>query len=218
MPNHVENRVECSNIEALWMLRDFDLIVPMPLSLNVTSGGISRTFEKLFKEGKSLDEITKILIGDKSEGCAISAKEIRRYWINMKLFGESCWYEWRWDNWGTKWSAYEYELMDEACYCRFNTAWAHCYPVIEALSKMFPEDVFEVWFAEEFIGTNAGHYVIQNGIYLDNDFMEDNSLDAYETAFFLWGGEDYYQYDPILGTYVYKDEDEDEDEEVCEST
>ena len=49
------------------------------------------------------------------------------------------WYAWSIENWGTTWNAYEV-MVDEDCgQIDFLTAWCSCSPVIDALSKQFPE-------------------------------------------------------------------------------
>lgn len=75
---------------------------------------------------------------------------------------DHCWYTWNIDNWGTKWNAYSIERRsnDEL---RFNTAWAHPDPVIQALSEKFPDHEFSVEYADEDLGYNLGQYLIQNG-------------------------------------------------------
>lgn len=78
--------------------------------------------------------------------------------------GVICWYEWQTANWDTKWGAYDFD--PDGKYEKefsFQTAWSQPAPVIEQLSKMFPDVEFDVKYADEDIGNNLGHYKIKNG-------------------------------------------------------
>lgn len=84
--------------------------------------------------------------------------------------------------WGTKWNAYSQVLDDRTDRMQFETAWAHPFPVIEALSKNFPDHEIEVKYADEDFGHNLGHYKIKNGEYTFIAEIEDGSDEAYEFA------------------------------------
>ena len=75
--------------------------------------------------------------------------------------GTVCWYQWNIARWGTKWNAYDQEVTEGKL--RFDTAWSHPYPVVEALSKKHPDTKFEVKYADEDLGCNLGHYMIIDG-------------------------------------------------------
>lgn len=77
-------------------------------------------------------------------------------------YGDKNWYDWNTKNWGTKWNAYDVRVGK---YYRFifQTAWAHPFPVIKALSEKFPKTTFSVAFADEDWGNNLGAYLIKNG-------------------------------------------------------
>jgi hypothetical protein len=74
------------------------------------------------------------------------------------------WYDWSIQNWGTKWNAYETEVSEHDTVVRFDTAWAHPYPVISALSERFPDQMLQVLYADEDLGSNFGAYAILNGL------------------------------------------------------
>lgn len=79
--------------------------------------------------------------------------------------GEICWHEWKTAHWGTKWNGYDLEVTDHddgTVTVRFDTAWAHPHPVIEKLSKRFPEAELRVKYADEDLGYNLGEYTITN--------------------------------------------------------
>lgn len=82
--------------------------------------------------------------------------------------GEVCWYSWNIENWGTKWNGYSTQITPEGGYpekwrLRFDTAWSHPVPVIERLSRAFPEEMLQVEYADEDLGHNCGAYTMQNG-------------------------------------------------------
>lgn len=88
-----------------------------------------------------------------------------------------CWYDWNVKNWGTKWNGYELDvsdLDDETVMVSFDTAWSHPEPVLFALSEKFPEESFDVEYADEDIGRNCGRYVIQDGVLAEEPFENDD--------------------------------------------
>lgn len=71
--------------------------------------------------------------------------------------------------WGTKWNACESVADPEAGTASFETAWSCPRPVLEALSKKFPDDAIEVLFADEDIGSNCGSFTLKAGEYIASD-------------------------------------------------
>jgi hypothetical protein len=65
---------------------------------------------------------------------------------------------------------------------QFDTAWSHPFPVIEALSRKFPEHEIEVKYADEDFGHNLGHYKIKNGEITFDAEIAEGSDEAYEFA------------------------------------
>lgn len=51
------------------------------------------------------------------------------------LKGEG-WYNWRVENWGTKWEGYDGRFNDDASVFTFDTAWAPPLPIIKKLAKL----------------------------------------------------------------------------------
>ncbi len=93
---------------------------------------------------------------------------------------DSSWYQWRTDNWGTKWDLDEEEqrhtadcLLAEDCdyTTMFSTAWAPPLEAINALSRIFPKDKFILKYFEPGIGF-AGNSHIHNGVIVDNEIPE----------------------------------------------
>jgi hypothetical protein len=72
-------------------------------------------------------------------------------------------------NWGTKWNAYSQSVDVAAGAAKFDTAWSCPKPVLEALSKRFPEDTIEVQYADEDIGSNCGSYSLKDGLVVASD-------------------------------------------------
>lgn len=78
--------------------------------------------------------------------------------------GEICWYQWRCLEWGTKWNAITdapVELDSNSVTLRFDTAWAHPFPIIEFLAAKNPTETLRVAFADEDLGRNFAVYSIQ---------------------------------------------------------
>ena len=61
------------------------------------------------------------------------------------------WYDWRVQNWDTKWDAYDVEVTDDDPDClevQFNTAWSPPEAICSALREQYP-DVSISWFYDE---------------------------------------------------------------------
>lgn len=204
MPNHVTNHVCCDNLAALWELRDFNLIIPMPIIISKTVAGCdSNTFSELLAQGCNLEEIKKQV--PRFNTIEEWERMVMRYAYCKSMYECITWYEWALANWGTKWNAYDIDVYYDRNEIFFNTAWSHPTPVIEALSRKYPSAVFKVQFADENIGYNAGSYIICNGQYLIEDNIECGSKKAFEIAFELWGGDDNFRWSAEDQTYVYID-------------
>ena len=76
----------------------------------------------------------------------------------------------------------------------FNTRFFHPFPVIAALSRRFPDEVFDVSFAEESLGYSTGLYTIQNGNYRHFDLPKDLRNAAFHHGFFHWGWQSHYEF------------------------
>jgi len=92
-------------------------------------------------------------------------------------YGKNNWYDWSWDNWGTKWNSWDVEcsLSTYELDYNFYTAWNPCEPVIEKLVSLFPEADIRFSFYEPgccFCGVRE----YKNGeiVYsVDGDYSED---------------------------------------------
>ena len=61
------------------------------------------------------------------------------------------WYDWRVQNWDTKWDAYDVEVIDEDPDCieiQFDTAWSPPEAICSALREQYP-DLAISWFYDE---------------------------------------------------------------------
>lgn len=96
---------------------------------------------------------------------------------------ENNWYDWSVNNWGTKWNAKSLsgEPRIDDTVVRFETAWAHPFPVIDALSQKFPDKLLHVAFADEDLGQNIGEYTIQ-GTSVWKHLIEEGSGEARDFA------------------------------------
>lgn len=92
----------------------------------------------------------------------------------QKLYGSKNWYDWSWENWGTKWNACDCESQAKGSNrLEFQTAWAAPHPVIKRVSEMFPDVAIIHKWADEDMGYNCGIKVYKAG---DVKFERDESL------------------------------------------
>ena len=146
MPNHCYNKVTISvgdadgqNLKVLVdSLKseenqtdfDFDAILPMPPELEDVD----------WSEAEEMNDIIRA-----------------RY---KKEHGSDNWYDWRVNNWGTKWNSYNCEIVeheDDYVVYTFDTAWGPPTGVIEALRKQCPDFSISAFFDEPGM-QEAGYY------------------------------------------------------------
>ena len=66
-------------------------------------------------------------------------------------YADDRWYDWRLQNWDTKWDAYDVEVIDEDHDCveiQFNTAWSPPEAICSAIREQYP-DLAISWFYDE---------------------------------------------------------------------
>ena len=146
MPNHCYNKVTISvgdadgqNLKVLVdTLKseenqtdfDFNAILPMPPELDNVG----------WSEAEEMNDIIKA-----------------RY---KKEHGSDNWYDWRVNNWGTKWNSYSCEIQeqeDDYVVYTFDTAWGPPTGVIEALREQCPDFSISAFFDEPGM-EEAGYY------------------------------------------------------------
>lgn len=202
---------------------DFNKIIPMPESLNIECGSRTDRGLKAYKdfvyvytfagtEEKDLLNIPK----EKEAAFLRVRQDIRRdewelgrtAFQNEQKYGAPTWYQWAVAAWGTKWSAYNAEIVEDNTII-FNTAWSRAMPVIQKLAENFPDIRFEYCWADEDLGINTGRVELENGEIIHDEFFEPQSKEAYELAAELWGldlEEEGFIFDEKSGTYEYHDE------------
>lgn len=110
--------------------------------------------------------------------------------------------DWREQNWGTKWNAYHTQINDlDKADIYFDSAGSPVPPLIKALSEKYPDCKFEYEYAEERAGGYAGYYNYENGIAVSFADYPEESKEAYQMFFALWGQEDEYKFNPKTDTY-----------------
>jgi hypothetical protein len=201
MPNHVTNIVKfIGDADAIAVMRkeiytrdeerqrdnhiDFDTFAPMPEEIRVTSSPAKVVSE---------DELATWLIEKEAnkdkpyifDYRPITAKEQKEL---IAKYGTDNWYDWAVNNWGTKWGAYDTEEVSSN-ELRFLTAWATPYKALLLLSEKYPDITIDVSFADEDFGHNTGRYQILNGVNIMANVPDGGSLEAYEIAVSVLGGE-----------------------------
>lgn len=100
------------------------------------------------------------------------------------------WYDWRVENWGTKWDLIMPErgraAADELLACGetfFDTAWAPPIPAIAELSRLFPDSGFRLDYYE------CGHFFagsceFDGGSYSDVELEDDDEIKAFARSVF----------------------------------
>lgn len=125
---------------------------------------------------------------------------------NLKNYGSKDWYDWCVKNWGTKWNACGTEF-DESnpTQIKFDTAWSDVRMLISKLSEKYPNNLFIYNYAMEETGVYTGVASFKDGKVYDEAEYDDQSKEAYEQAFMVWGQhlKQYYRYDEKAGTYKY---------------
>ena len=163
---------------------DFQKIIPMPEALNMDSGSkeniaIEAAFTRIAREvNRICRPIFRVMIArsavfqncrsleEEAEAHGMTLREAEelglKYLDNIIKYGHSSWYDWRVENWGTKWNSYDLDRIDDDTIA-FSTAWANPEPIIKKLSAKYPDLIIEHWWADEDIGMNTGYRCIQNG-------------------------------------------------------
>lgn len=99
-----------------------------------------------------------------------------------RKYGIVGWYDWRCNNWGTKWEVGNVDIYEDSI--EFQTAWGVAEPVVRRWSEMFPNTEFDVRYADEDIGHNCGTFTYSNGKL--TNYVEGTAEFARE----LWGIEE----------------------------
>jgi len=216
MPNHVDTlltvtgdkkqlkefkekhfRIEMDNGNEVEVF-DFDTIIPMPKSLDITSGSGTTDAIALIKAEKGdftevdrmtdypwVDEKLKdkpntnrrefIIAHLKETLDENTMKEGQMALDNIEKYGYSTWYDWKCRYWGTKWGAYNVHMgviQGDIMEISYNTAWSPATPIFHMLNKMYPELVFSQTVMDEGMGFGGTQMWDKNG-YTENLFNDD---------------------------------------------
>lgn len=176
MPNWTTNGIACHK-DALKLFVneegqvDFNMLRPMPESLNIVSGSITREAIDA-ANGENVEVHPRK--ADDGFGTPLpfdieTLDDLKRlgeiYLDNKKKYGATTWYDWCCDNWGTKWNACQtqIETYGDLAIVTFDTAWAQP-----------RRDMFEIAFEKAGFGYVAEAY--------DEDFY----------GIYEWGADGYF--------------------------
>jgi len=174
MPNHVTNEVTFSGDEnsiklllvAVKSKNKVDLFsinsfYPMPIKLEGTCSPakiITEAEMKVWKDKLAKGELNQW----EQDYHPITLKMQRDY---IKRFGTDNWYNWKVQNWGTKWDVYDVSEIEGGF--SFDTAWATPYNALVRLSTLFPDVEINVRYADEDFGSNVGTYKLVSGLTIE---------------------------------------------------
>ena len=222
MPNHITNRLTIIGteeqvkqvLEAIKGERedqfiDFNKIAPIPKELENTQSPIRIISQEEYDEQEKRIAEGNLTDNEKNFGLSrgLTPELANEY---RKKFGHADWYNWRLENWDTKWNAYEQVQIDENV-IEFQTAWSTPFSLLVNLSELFSEVTFEVRFADEDFGYNVGEYTLLGGVDLTN-IPDGGSEEAYLMAMDIHYGTpiDYFDCNQEIFTDDYIDEDDEE--------
>jgi len=155
MPNHCFNRVEFySDVkEDIKKLHDI-------FSIDVQSEDEERTIfgqfipEPHWPTTPLTEETAKGLIYDRGEvgELPVSGTHDRGPYFKSTDRSDDRWYDWRNQNWDTKWDCYDLGMCDHdlpnGFEVQFNTAWAPPEEICRAIRKQYPDTDVQ-WFYDE---------------------------------------------------------------------
>ncbi|MBO4384288.1 MAG: hypothetical protein J5854_02550 [Clostridia bacterium] len=174
---------------------DFNTLIPMPKELNIEAGSSG---ERGYAAYVSFVHITEGLdpqsIANAEAKCKAKLNDPeswdlgKKYYDNLKKYGAKTWYEWSYDNWGTKWNAYDCDRIDtDRQMLAFFTAWCSVPKIISKISERFPDVTVRYGWADEDIGSNVGRAVFKGGNMIDTYVPADGSIEAYRLSADIYG-------------------------------
>lgn len=158
---------------------DFNTFVPMPALVRDTESSSTVEFA-LFATGKedvvprwSGIPMTSPLTYQWAKDKGIATREEFKAWLEKEHpdafakaekciqaqaeTGYSNWYDWSLANWGTKWGAYSFHLVDDKpdrLEFMFDTAWSTPEPIFNKIGELYPDLLFRIHSFDE--GWNFG--------------------------------------------------------------
>ena len=203
----IKSEISGSYDDGEQMYIDFNKIIPRPDSLNITSGSSTSNGIAILKyragDPTAINGIMgyqwatefatpEDLINYMLEKGSANLEEAQKALDNIRDYGHQDWYSWSTSNWGTKWNAYSQNSDEGSNEISFETAWSTPYPVIEALSRKYPEAVISMRYADEDFGHNVGEYTFQAGDIVEETTPEGGSNEAYELAADIQGSPEWF--------------------------
>jgi len=169
---------------------DFNKIVEMPVKLGVDVTGLGNLGQLLlFGTGdlvkflsieKAQQEFRNLEFQDRYQALAAGM----RYQDNIDTYGHRAWDTWGYENWGTKWNAWE-QFLAANNVVAFTTANFDVHGLIEKLSIIFPDIEFRYSWDDI---SNEWNCIIQNGAIKSSDFdlleLEKSYTEPVEYGFF----------------------------------
>jgi hypothetical protein len=231
MPNHIQNRLQVigdnQEVQKVFtaikgepfddgtpMKIDFDKIIPRPKALDITSDGWLMPIEHYPYPNPAADngimEHLKKLKAHCDKNPERKEEDLNNFLQGIRNyidFGYATWYKWCVAVWGTKWNAYSQDdKRDTADTIYFQTAWNSPVKVITKLSEMFPLVKFDLAYADEDSGSNAGKILFENGRVITENKPQGQSMEAYD-IFFELHPDSKENYKLVEGKYEYVEED-----------
>lgn len=171
MPNYVRNRLtinasveDCEKVMNTILNKedklDFNKIIPMPEDLNISDssdGELGMCYIKGTLSDWEKEIFEKFSPERKKEVIELG----KQYISNLVKYGFKTWYEWRIQNWDTKWNAIGTIIYDNVI--EFDTAWSAPIAIYKKLGEMFPNISFSFIYADEDVSYNVGEGRMENG-------------------------------------------------------
>lgn len=176
--------------EAWTRFPDFNHILPMPESLNITADGHVSALDDNYgfcKNDLLLDSLNSVKKYVEAQEDKEKGEETLKNFVtaveNYLRYGHGTWYGWAPANWGTKWNAYSCEKVNDNTFT-FETAWNGVPDLMQKMSKVCPNVTFEYAWSDEDTGNNCGLATFKAGL-ADVNKLENGSNEAYDLAFEL---------------------------------
>lgn len=219
---------------------DFRKLIPLPQIQEVPESPFTQQGYAMYKQYVNEKTVQQLIadndtIPDKlRENARLELRRIEaRYSMldndeqNMFLAGKICYenkqktgsttqYRWNIANWGTKWNAYQAKGKENVMV--FLTANSPPTPIMEALSKKYPEIELEHQWASDDFGKDMGIKQYLNGEVISAYLPENFSKEAYDMSFEMWDAvpeEHGYTFDEKTQNYIsipYEEDDEELEE------
>lgn len=203
MPNHIQNRLTIiGSPERIKEIRefikseeqeiDFDKIIPTPAvikNVGEISHNIVTAVETKYMANISENPLLAIMqLNSRERVKTVKEDQKEDFEKACKAYEETgfvYWYDWNIKNWGTKWGAYDQQdKRNTNNVIFFNTAWSTPRPIIKKLSELFTDVKFELSWADEDSGSNAGTIVAFDGFIKETKFVN-QSTNAWNMFFEL---------------------------------